>query len=256
MAFKKDTVAGTMVFIIILSLVCSFMITGTVEILKERKLAKKREEVQQYVLKAADIDISQGDFSELFTERVQPKMVNLATGKVTEKANLLDFDERMAAINPETSTKPKKDIAKIKTMATDIRIFEVYDTKGQLASIVMPIYGKGLWSIIYGYMAIKPDLNTIENIVFYEHGETPGIADFITDPQWLALWQGKTLFDAKGNIAIKVIKGGAKDGDIHGIDGVSGATRSGVGIQRLVEFWFGVEGYQTYLHTLAAAEDK
>jgi Na+-transporting NADH:ubiquinone oxidoreductase subunit C len=256
MAFKKDTVAGTMVFIIILSLVCSFMITGTVEILKERKLAKKREEVQQYVLKAADIDISQGDFSELFTQRVQPKMVNLATGKVTEKANLLDFDGRMAAINPETSTKPKKDIAKIKTMATDIRIFEVYDTKGQLASIVMPIYGKGLWSIIYGYMAIKPDLNTIENIVFYEHGETPGIADFITDPQWLALWQGKTLFDAKGNIAIKVIKGGAKDGDIHGIDGVSGATRSGVGIQRLVAFWFGVEGYQTYLHTLAAAEGK
>jgi Na+-transporting NADH:ubiquinone oxidoreductase subunit C len=256
MAFKKDTVAGTMVFIIILSLVCSFMITGTVEILKERKLAKKREEVQQYVLKAAGIDISQGDFSELFTQRVQPKMVNLATGKVTEKANLLDFDERMAAINPETSTKPKKDIAKIKTMATDIRIFEVYDTNGQLASIVMPIYGKGLWSSIYGYMAIKPDLNTIENIVFYEHGETPGIADFITDPQWLALWQGKTLFDAKGNIAIKVIKGGAKDGDIHGIDGVSGATRSGVGIQRLVEFWFGVEGYQTYLHTLAAAEDK
>jgi Na+-transporting NADH:ubiquinone oxidoreductase subunit C len=256
MAFKKDSVAGTMVFIIILSLVCSFMITGTVEILKERKLAKKREEVQQYVLKAAGIDISQGDFSELFTQRVQPKMVNLATGKVTEKANLLDFDGRMAAINPETSTKPKKDIAKIKTMATDIRIFEVYDTKGQLASIVMPIYGKGLWSIIYGYMAIKPDLNTIENIVFYEHGETPGIADFITDPQWLALWQGKTLFDAKGNIAIKVIKGGAKDGDIHGIDGVSGATRSGVGIQRLVEFWFGVEGYQTYLHTLAAAEDK
>jgi Na+-transporting NADH:ubiquinone oxidoreductase subunit C len=179
-------------------------------------------------------------------------MVNLATGKVTEKANLLDFDERMASINPETSTKPKKDIAKIKTMATDIRIFEVYDTNGQLASIVMPIYGKGLWSIIYGYMAIKPDLNTIENIVFYEHGETPGIADFITDPQWLALWQGKTLFDAKGNIAIKVVKGGAKDGDIHGIDGVSGATRSGVGIQRLVEFWFGVEGYQTYLHTLAA----
>ena len=91
MAFKKDSVAGTMVFIIILSLVCSFMITGTVEILKERKLAKKREEVQQFVLKAADIDISQGDFSELFAQRVKPKMVNLATGKVTEKANLLDL---------------------------------------------------------------------------------------------------------------------------------------------------------------------
>ena len=252
MAIKKDTVTGTMIFIIVLSLICSFMITGTAEILKERKLAKKRDEVKQFVLKAAGIDISQGDFSDLFEQRVQPKMVNLASGQVTEKTNLLDYDERMAAINPETSTKPKKDIAKIKTMATDIRIFEVYDTNGQLSSIVMPIYGKGLWSIIYGYMAIKPDLNTIENIVFYEHGETPGIADFVTDPQWLTLWQGKKLFDAKGKMAIKVIKGGAKEGDVHGIDGVSGATRTGVGIQRLVEFWFGVEGYQTYLHAIAA----
>ncbi|WP_445776910.1 Na(+)-translocating NADH-quinone reductase subunit C [Shewanella sp.] len=252
MAFKKDTVTGTMIFIIVLSLICSFMITGTAEILKERKLAKKRDEVKQFVLKAAGIDISQGDFSDLFAQRVKPKMVNLASGQVTEKDNLLDYDERMAAINPETSTKPKKDIAKIKTMATNMRIFEVYDTQGQLSSIVMPIYGKGLWSIIYGYMAIKPDLNTIENIVFYEHGETPGIADFVTDPQWLALWQGKKLFDAKGKMAIKVIKGGAKEGDVHGIDGVSGATRTGVGIQRLVEFWFGVEGYQTYLHAIAA----
>ncbi|MGX9462672.1 Na(+)-translocating NADH-quinone reductase subunit C [Shewanella sp. A14] len=252
MAFKKDTVTGTMIFIIVLSLVCSFMITGTAEILKERKLAKKRDEVKQFVLKAAGIDISQGDFSDLFEQRVKPKMVNLASGKVTEKDNLLDFDERMAAINPDSSTKPKKDTAKIKTMATDIRIFEVYDVNGQLSSIVMPIYGKGLWSIIYGYLAIKPDLNTIENIVFYEHGETPGIADFVTDPQWLAQWKGKKLFNEKGKIAIKVIKGGAKDGDIHGIDGVSGATRTGVGIQRLVEFWFGVEGYQTYLHAIAA----
>ena len=56
MAFKKDTVTGTMIFIIVLSLICSFMITGTAEILKERKLAKKRDEVKQFVLKAAGID--------------------------------------------------------------------------------------------------------------------------------------------------------------------------------------------------------
>jgi Na+-transporting NADH:ubiquinone oxidoreductase subunit C len=133
-----------------------------------------------------------------------------------------------------------------------VRIFEVYDESGKLTSMVMPIYGKGLWSMIYGYLAVEPDLNTIKNIVFYEHGETPGIADFVTDPQWNALWKGKQLFDDQGKIAIKVVKGGAKAGDIHGIDGVSGATRTGVGIQKAVEFWFGVEGYQTFLNRFAA----
>ncbi|OBT08392.1 Na(+)-translocating NADH-quinone reductase subunit C [Shewanella sp. UCD-FRSSP16_17] len=256
MAFKKDTVAGTMIFIISLSLVCSFMITGTAEILKERKLAKKRDEIQQFVLRAANVDISNGDFRELFAERVTPKMVNLESGEYVAQENLLDFDDRMAAINPDSSSKPKKDTAKIKTRADNIRIFEVRDESGSLSSVVMPIYGKGLWSMIYGYLAVKPDLNTVENIIFYEHGETPGIADFVTDPQWTDLWKGKQLFDEQGKIAIKVVKGGAKEGDIHGVDGVSGATRTGVGIQRAVEFWFGVEGFQTFLKQFAQAEAK
>ncbi|QIR15574.1 Na(+)-translocating NADH-quinone reductase subunit C [Shewanella aestuarii] len=251
MAFKKDSVMGTMVFIISLSLVCSFMITGTAEILKERKLVKKRDEVQQFVLKAADIAIDT-DFREVFAARVQPKIVNIESGEFVEQENILDFDERMAAINPDTSRKPKKDTAKIKTRADIVRIFEVFDESGKLTSVVMPIYGKGLWSMIYGYLAVEPDLNTIKNIVFYEHGETPGIADFVTDPEWNALWQGKKLFDEQGKIAIKVVKGGAKAGDIHGIDGVSGATRTGLGIQKAVEFWFGVEGYQTFLNRFAA----
>ncbi|UCX05823.1 Na(+)-translocating NADH-quinone reductase subunit C [Shewanella sp. HL-SH4] len=256
MAFKKDSVMGTMVFIISLSLVCSFMITGTAEILKERKLVKKRDEVKQFVLNAAGIANSSADFRELFTTRVQPKLVDLESGEYIEQENLLDFDSRMAAINPETSSKPKKDTAKIKSRADQIRIFEVFDAQGELTSIVMPIYGKGLWSMMYGYLAVEPDLNTIKNIVFYEHGETPGIADFVTDPDWTSLWQGKKLFDAKGKIAIKVVKGGAKAGDVHGVDGVSGATRTGVGIQKAVEFWFGVEGYQTFLHRFAKAEEK
>ena len=256
MAFKKDSVMGTMVFIISLSLVCSFMITGTAQILKERKLVKKRDEVQQFVLKAAGVESNSSDFRELFTSRVQPKLVDLESGQFIEHENILDFDGRMAAINPETSRKPKKDTAKIKSRADQVRMFEVFDDQGELTSIVMPIYGKGLWSMIYGYLAVEPDLNTIKNIVFYEHGETPGIADFVTDPEWNALWQGKKLFDEKGKIAIKVVKGGAKAGDVHGVDGVSGATRTGVGIQKAVEFWFGVEGYQNFLHTFAKTEVK
>ncbi|MCL1141224.1 Na(+)-translocating NADH-quinone reductase subunit C [Shewanella gaetbuli] len=256
MAFKKDSVMGTMVFIIILSLVCSFMITGTAEILKERKLVKKRDEVQQFVLKAASIDYDTSNFREIFSNRVTPRLVNLESGEFVEQENILDFDERMAAINPETSSKPKKDIAKIKTRADNIRMFEVRDENGQLSSLVMPVYGKGLWSMIYGYLAVEPDLNTINNIVFYEHGETPGIADFVTEPEWNALWKGKQLFDDKGNVAIKVVKGGAKAGDIHGVDGVSGATRTGLGIQKAVVFWFGAEGYQTFLTHYAKAEVK
>ncbi|QYJ92738.1 MULTISPECIES: Na(+)-translocating NADH-quinone reductase subunit C [Shewanella] len=255
MAFKKDTVVGTMIFTLVLCLSCSFMITGTAEVLKERKLVKKRDELKRNVLLAADIDISgDKDFRAIFEQSVKPLLVELDSGVIDSQANVLDFDDRMAAINPQTSSKPKKDIAKIKTRANQARVFKVFDDKGELHAVVLPIYGKGLWSIIYGYVALKPDLNTIENVVFYEHGETPGIGDFLDDKAWTDKLKGKQLFDEKGQVSFKVVKGGAKAGDLHGVDAVSGATMTGRGVQRAMQFWFGVEGYQTFLHKLKASE--
>ena len=255
MAFKKDTVVGTMVFTFILCLLCSFMITGTAELLKERKLAKKRDELQRYVLMAADIDMSgDKDFREIFAQSVTPMLVELDTGKVTTDGNLMDFDDRMAAINPETSIKPKKDTARIKSRANQVRAFKVVDDQGELLSMVMPVYGKGLWSMIYGFVAVKSDLNTIENVVFYEHGETPGIGDFLNDPEWTDKFRNKQLYDDKGKVAIKVVKGGAKEGDVHGIDAISGATMTGRGVQRSIQFWFGNEGFETFFNKLKASE--
>lgn len=255
MAFKKDTVVGTMIFTIILCLSCSFMITGTAEILKERKLAKKRDELKRYVLMAADVDISgDKDFRQIFEKSVTPLLIEIDTGVVDTEANVLDFDERMAAINPDTSSKPKKDTAKIKSRADKARVFKVFDDNGELHAVVLPIYGKGLWSMIYGYVAVKPDFNTIENVVFYEHGETPGIGDFLNETEWTDKFKGKQLFDEKGKVSFKVVKGGAKAGDVHGVDAVSGATMTGRGVQRAVQFWFGEEGFETFLHKLKASE--
>ena len=255
MAFKKDSFVGTMIFTVTLCLLCSFMITGTSELLKERKLVKKRTELMRNVLIAADVEISKdADVKALFDKDVKPLLVSLDTGVIDSESNVMDFDERMASINPETSSKPKKDTAKIKTRADQVRVFKVFDDNGKLSSVVVPIYGKGLWSMIYGFVALKPDLNTIENIVVYEHGETPGIGDFLNDPEWTAQWHNKQIFDEKGNVAFKVVKGGAKDGDVHGVDAVSGATMTGRGLQRAVQFWFGSEGFETFFQKLKASE--
>lgn len=252
MAFNKDSILGTMTFTVVLCLVCSFMITGTADVLKERKLVKKRNELMQNVLIAADIkDVS--DVKATFEARVRPVMVDIASGEMIERDNILDFDERMAAINPDTSSKIAKDTARIKTRANQVRVFKVLDEQGQLQALVLPVYGKGLWSIIYGYVGVKADLNTISGAVFYEHGETPGIGDFINHDDWLAKWQGKQIFNAKGDVAFKIVKGEAKAGDKSAVDGVSGATRTGAGVAKAVQFWFGPEGFETFLGKLKAA---
>lgn len=256
MAFKKDSFVGTMIFTVTLCLLCSFMITGTAELLKERKLVKKRDELKRNVLIAADVDINDHDFRAIFDKDVKSMLVSLDTGVTETNAGVLDFDERLAAINPETShkLKRKKDKAKIKTRADKVRVFKVFDDNGKLASVVVPIYGKGLWSMIYGYVALQPDFNTIENVVFYEHGETPGIGDFLNDPDWTDKWHGKQIFDANGKVSFKIVKGGAKAGDVHGVDAVSGATMTGRGVQRSVQFWFGAQGFEMFFNKLKASE--
>ena len=71
---------------------------------------------------------------------------------------------------------------------------------GQLQTLIVPIRGYGLWSTLYGFMALKGDLNTVVGLGFYQHGETPGLGGEVDNPKWKALWHGKTLFDADGAV--------------------------------------------------------
>ena len=45
--------------------------------------------------------------------------------------------------------------------------------------------------ILYGYLAIEGDFNTVAGLEFYEHKETPGLGAEIDNPKWKALWKGK-----------------------------------------------------------------
>ena len=78
---------------------------------------------------------------------------------------------------------------------------------GDVLAIILPVEGKGLWSTLYGFIALAPDTRTIEGITFYEHGETPGLGGEVDNPSWKALWPGRKAFDEDWEPAIEVIKG-------------------------------------------------
>jgi len=100
-------------------------------------------------------------------------------------------------------------------------------------------------------LAIEMDGNTVKSLVYYDHKETPGLGGEIQNPKWKALWSDpsnpKKLFDASGKVAIKIVKGGAKAGDMHGIDGLSGATLTSQGVEKSLQYWLGENGYGPFL---------
>ena len=121
-----------------------------------------------------------------------------------------------------------------------------------LEMVVLPVEGKGLWSTLYGFLALDADGDTIRGIAFYKHGETPGLGGEIENPRWQALWDGRKAYDSAGRPVIAVIKGKAGDtsSDPHHVDGLSGATLTSNGVTALVQRWLGEDGYGPFLAKL------
>ena len=132
-------------------------------------------------------------------------------------------------------------------------VYTIFD-RGELDMIVIPVEGKGLWSTLYGFLAIDSDTTTIRGISFYKHGETPGLGGEVDNPAWKARWVGRKAFDDRFEPVIKVIKGkaGTPEEDPHKVDGLSGATMTSNGVTELVRKGLGEKGYGDYLASIRA----
>ncbi|PIP83256.1 MAG: NADH:ubiquinone reductase (Na(+)-transporting) subunit C [Elusimicrobia bacterium CG_4_9_14_3_um_filter_62_55] len=147
--------------------------------------------------------------------------------------------------------------------ASKIKELEVTDAKlplyareenGAPAAYAFPISGKGLWSTLYGYLALEPDGDTVKGITFYKHGETPGLGAEIEKPWFQQNFVGKKILGSDGSLAsVAVVKGKvaeliAPDQQSHFVDGISGATLTSKGVTKLVRA--GLERYEPFLKTI------
>lgn len=109
-------------------------------------------------------------------------MVDLATGEYVKDAPK-DFSARIAGKDPAQSIriKPEDDLAGI-SRAKYTEVYLVKGEDGKIGQIILPMHGNGLWSAMYGFVAIRPDGNTINGITYYEQGETPGLGGEIGNP--------------------------------------------------------------------------
>lgn len=251
--FDKDSFGGTLAVVIIVSLLCSVVVAGAAVGLKPEQNEKKLLDKQRNILGAAGLLSDNTDVSKVYADRVQPRIVDLATGSYVEGVE--NFDARIAAKDPASSIqiKPEDDQAGIKTRAKYAEVYLVKDDSGKVSQIVLPMHGSGLWSIMYGFVAVKSDGNTINGLTYYEQGETAGLGGEIANPLWQKQFVGKKLYNESGNVAIRVAKGGSANAE-HGVDGLSGATMTTKGVQGSFNYWFSENGFGPYLAKVKAGE--
>lgn len=247
MSSNKETFGKTVGFVLVICLVCAALVSIAAVGLKPLQTANKLLDKQTKILEASGLLADAGkDIVGTYNNRVIAKMIDLKTGSVIE-GDVNTFDERSDSRDSAKSTKPTNDIAGLSRRADRAVIYLVKDEQGQLDTIVLPIVGAGLWDLMYGFVGLSPDFNTVQSVVYSDLKETPGLGAEVLNPKWKALWPGKKMFNEQGDIAIKLVKGGAKQGDVHGVDALSGATLTSNGVERTLHFWLGDEGYGPFI---------
>nr|WP_067294836.1 Na(+)-translocating NADH-quinone reductase subunit C [Marinobacterium profundum] len=252
----NDSIKKTITVTVLLCVVCSVVVSAAAVLLKPQQVSNKELDRKSNILSAAGISEPGKSVDELFAQ-ITTKIVDLETGKFTDAVNVATYDAIKAAKDPARSIKLDRqdDIASIKRQARYMPVYLVQDGD-QIERIILPVHGYGLWSTLYGFLALEGDLNTVVGLGFYSHAETPGLGGEVDNPAWKALWPGKQVY-AEGSMEplLHLIKGNVNPSSAdaaHQIDGLSGATLTSNGVSNLVKFWLGENGYAPFLANLRA----
>ena len=258
--FSRDGVGYIVVVALAVCLVCSVLVASAATFLKPMQTVNAKADRRSNILEVAGLPSGPDvDVNKVFNDRIESRVVDLSTGEYAEDLEASGFDQRDAASDPDQSIKiaPREDLADIKRRSKYAEVYLVNDEQGELKTIVLPVHGYGLWSTMYGFLALKPDANTVEGIKYYEQGETPGLGAEVENPRWRAKWEGKKVYGDDGEVQLSVIKGsvGANTANAeYKVDGLSGATLTSRGVSNTIHYWLGANGFEPFLKKIRSGK--
>jgi len=254
LAMPVDHPFKTVVVTLAVALVCSALVTGAAVLLRPLQLANKEAERQRHItdiiarLPAATQRLRSG------TATIEARVVDLATGDYVPGIKPERFDARRALKDPEMNVEipSDKDVAWLGHRAKHAVVYLLMEgVRARL--VVLPVRGKGYASMLYGYLGLTGDLESVVGLTFYEHAETPGLGALIDAPAWRDQWSGKRVWDQGGILRLGVAEGPvdpASPDAAYQVDGLTGATWTSQGVTNLLRYWLGEGGFGPYLRKL------
>lgn len=222
------------VYSAVLTIVCGGLLALASEGLKDKQQANIDHEQKENILGTVMQLNENDDVEQLYKSRV--------------KAFVIDFQG-----NIKEGIEPKSiNIAAEYKKPAEQRLLPVYQflsssDPSKVENVVMPVYGYGLWNNIWGFVALKSDLNTIQGVEFAHAGETPGLGARIATDEIQDRYKNKAIFEGDKLVSVSLMKGEGNDysSNPHQVDGMSGATLTGKGVNNMLKDYFTC--YQNYL---------
>lgn len=230
---KKDSKAYLIVYTLLITIISGSLLGIASKGLESYKVANEKLELQKSIVNTfMKLPESSQEIVDIYNKRVKNYVVNAQGTKV----------EGMSAskVNVGEEYSSKRETPRRRNLP----VYEIYgeDGKGEVLYYVFPLYGFGLWDVIWGYIALDAkDFNTIKGVVLAQKGETPGLGARISDKEIHDRYTGKKIYNAKGQLQRVVMQRGEHQGKSiehykaqdHQIDGMSGATITGNGVNAM-----------------------
>ena len=258
MSEKKQSALSVLKFATIVCLLCSLLVSTAAVSLRGFQKENADNEKKLNILRAAGLagaeeHLSTQQINDKFTQII-PLVVDLATGKPVSDKNPLTYDMYNAARNENEGHALSDDPAGIKRIAKEGVAYVVADGD-HISRLILPIQGYGLWSTMYGFTALsfQEKHPEITGITFYKHAETPGLGARITEPTWQALWAGVIPYDDNGAPQVDLVKVRNPSAK-NQVDAIAGATLTSNGVEHLMNFWLGEQGYKPLVENIRKGE--
>jgi|TARA_B100001057_G_scaffold135835_1_gene135305 Na+-transporting NADH:ubiquinone oxidoreductase subunit C len=248
---KKESLGKTVGIVVAVCLVCSIVVSGAAVGLRSLQQTNAALDKKSNILNAAglyEMGMSNSAIESTYSERVEQRFVNLDEGTFVE-APKPDYDMYKAAKETEYSTKVTNSNVGFQRRPNVASVYLVRDDAGDVSRIILPVHGSGLWDLMYGFLAVDADGQTVRELIYYQQKETPGLGGEVQNPAWQDKWDGKELYE-DGEVAIRVVKN-ANPSNPHTIDALSGATLTSNGVENTIRYWVGEQGFGQFLKNQA-----
>lgn len=245
MAINKEGTGYTIGFSAVMVVVVGTILAVLAMALKPAQQENVKQEKMQNILSSVGIDTTREAAAGMFGDYIKQRLVLDPQGNVIGTSEgAIDPKDENDGFNVDVKKQYRSNKAKaIADKDMKYPLF-VCDKAGETFYII-PMVGTGLWGPIWGFMSVEDDMTTVYGATFDHKTETPGLGAEINQTSFESQFVGKAIFDDAGTFApIVVVKGGAKEGDKHGVDAITGGTITSDGVTEMLERSLGV--YKNY----------
>ena len=218
MKFNTNSNVYTVVYASVMVIIAAFLLAFVASVLKDKQDANVANDKRGQILSSLNIRNVE-DVTGEYQKVILNDLVLDVNGKVLQEKGGFDVESKDITAKDPASKKLPLYVAKVNN-----------DT-----IYVVPLYGRGLWGGISGYLALKKDFDTVFGSYFTHESETAGLGARIVEEEFQEKFIGKMAFSDSTFQKVALVLSKKIENPEHEVDAITGATLTSNGVSEMFQ---------------------